>query len=254
MNEDHDNNQASSVPHDELETRANFLRQLKDLEETITRLESNLDDEDDTDSFLTALQGDTWTKFDQTRQDVVDVAADVHNTVDALLQPVSARLDNVKQKTAERNVALGGVVYYAGIGSPCVEDTDVCGTKDSECRDGICQCKVGLSSDSLNQRCVESCDNGYGRTYQTVANYIIRGHNDAELSNSTLQKCKERCENEQLFACRSMDYFPDYMQCYLSSKVRGDLDDVIEDNGSDVMDAGWEYNAAGIHLQRDCKV
>lgn len=235
---------------------------LDKLNHTITVLENYVKGERMLDTVLEDLSGKTMDKFESYMDTVKGKAENMKKEVKKDLKPAEDTLSIVEGYANDRNVVLGGILYYLGIGSGCAGRSDICRTPKSECRDNKCQCLPGLSSNALDQTCVSKCNRGYGDTYQTVHNYAIRGFNDLSLENVTLEVCKKRCEAEKTFVCKSFDYFPEWNSCFLSSKVKCDVDsEVGENNDENEDDAleekpgdGWEYNAAAIHFQRDCLV
>lgn len=217
-----------------------YVDRLDKLEKNIEAIQSYVNSERETDYFLRGLTGDIGKAFDADMIQVKNLAAGMKKELTDSLGNVNNELKAVEDFANSRNVIIGGVLYYDGIGSPCGPSFDVCRVDKSECRDGKCQCVPGLSHDSLHEECVETCEDGYGNTYQTVHNYIIRGNNNAILNETSLEECKEHCETEESFNCRSFDYFPRWDSCFLSENVKSDAEDA------------WEYNSAGIHFQRDC--
>ena len=143
-------------------------------------------------------------------------------------------------KSAQRNMDVKGVIVYGGVGTSCLTGHDVCVVDKSECRGGRCQCEAGYSYDAFAQQCVTSCK-GYGLTFQSVENRVIRGHNDDIVENVSFLECKQHCLNATGFVCRSIDYFERFGECYLSSVTMPEVKD------------DWEYNSIGCHFQRDCE-
>lgn len=220
-----------------------FVKRLDNVEKNIEAIQSYVDGERETDTFLNGLRGDIGKAFDNDMLQVKNLAGGMRKELKESLEKAGHDLKAVEDFANSRNVIIGGVLYYDGIGSACGESFDVCRVENSECRDGKCQCKMGMSHDSLQEKCVDACADGYGNTYQTVHNYIIRGHNTVTVNETSLEDCKEQCETADNFECRSIDYFPRWEACYLSDVVKGDIDN-----------EAWEYNSAGIHFQRDCIV
>ena len=255
-----DTQQQSSTIQTPLESEETLeLRNRLDaLEYELSLVENYIKGEKSTDAILEELEGSSKETFLGYMKTVEDKAKDMKVTVGRNLKPAEDTLETIKSFANERNVVIGGILYYGAIGSSCTRWEDVCITVRSECRENKCQCKPGLSSDALQQTCVEKCGMGYGKTYQTVPNYAIRGYNDLTLENVTLDTCREQCETDKSFVCRSFDYFPAWNSCYLSSSVKGDTESELSNDYGDYAEEkdsdGWEYNAAAIHFQRDCLV
>lgn len=231
------------------------------LDKEISVLENYVKGEKSTDAILQDLEGSTYQEVLGYMDTVKNRAAETKEKVKMNLKPAEEILSGVKTLANNRNVVVGGILYYGAIGSACSSWENTCKTSRSECRDNKCQCVSGLSFDALQQTCVETCQNGYGNTYQTVTNYAIRGFNNLVLENVTLDTCKQTCETVDSFVCRSFDYFRMWNSCYLSRSVKADTeqgeyvgleDYVVDDEGEDKD--GWEYNAAAVHFQRDCIV
>lgn len=233
-------------------------KRLEQLEHSVALLENYVSGERETDLTLQDLTGKTKSLFEGYMNTIKEMTKSMKEEVRQTLLAPESTLTDVETSANERNVVIGGILYYGGIGSACAW-ADLCRTPRSECRRNICQCLPGLSSDLLRQDCVETCDNGYGHTYQTVHNYAIHGYNDLVLENVTLDQCKDRCENVKDFVCRSFDYYPDWHSCYLSASVKGDTErgelDEYDDQVGEVGEKdGWRYNSAGVYFQRDCIV
>ena len=220
-----------------------FVERLENVEKNIEAIQNFVDDEKETDTFLNGLRGGIGKAFDDDMAQVKTLAESMREELKTSFNDVDSELKAVEDFANTRNVLIGGVLYYDSIGSPCDQSFDVCKIENSECRDGKCQCEVGMSHDSLQGRCADACADGYGSTYQTTNNYIIRGHNSVSLNETSLEECKEHCETEKKFVCRSFDYFPRWQECYLSEVVQGEAEN-----------EAWEYNSAGVHFQRDCIV
>ncbi|KAH3719398.1 uncharacterized protein LOC127855005 [Dreissena polymorpha] len=263
-----DNLEREGAKHRSLDTAAlrqqHRLERIEKLVRDIRNLEDYLTDDGALDKHFVNLNVTVEKEIDAKIKVVNDRVGQMNAKIKEDLGGVGTITDRIEQTADKRNVVVGGVVYYMGIGSACTEDVDICRVGKSECREGICQCEPGLSSDSLRQTCVDKCEGGYGRSYQTVNNYAIRGYNNMELLNVTLENCKARCEAANAFVCRTFDYFPDWKSCYLSEKVKSDVEPVkafpsndgTYDADLDVRDKedGWEYNGAAIHFQRDCRI
>lgn len=217
-------------------------KRIENIENNIKTIENYLSDERETDAFLKSLEGETGKSFLNDMAEVKKMAAEMKQSMSTVFGDLSKDLQAVENFANSRNVIIGGVAYYDGIGSACGSQYDVCRVTNSDCRDGICQCLAGLSYDHLQQTCVDQCETGYGNTYQTVNNYIIRGHNSLSVNETELVQCKKLCESADTFICRSFDYFPRWRSCFLSEEIKPNVDN------------GWEYNEAGIHFQRDCKI
>lgn len=220
----------------------NFIDRLDTLESNIAAIESYVQGERETDTFLRGLSGAIGQAFDDTMQEVKQLADGLRNELKESFVNVNQELTEVEEFSNSRNVIIGGILYYDGIGSACGSSFDVCHVENSACRDDKYQCKLGLSYDGLQQSCVDRCERGYGNTYQTVYNYIIRDNNYDTVNGTSLKECQQRCETDEAFLCRSFDYFPRWNTCYLSEHTKSDADE------------WWEYNSAGIHFQRDCVI
>lgn len=219
---------------------SDFEQEIQKLEKKIALILNRLSSEKMQDKNLT-LQAeevleDMRGKVDETEDLIEELKGSVKLSVDDFQEQIKAV--NV---SAQLTVNVRGVVFYGEIGTVCSVESGECQLDNSECRAGRCQCKPGLSYNIQDRTCVPSCQ-AYGDTYQVVENYIIRGHNSKTVENVTsIAACDQECQTAAGFVCRTIDFFPRWKTCYLSSETKADVPDKV-----------WEYNSAGLHFQRDC--
>lgn len=217
---------------------ADFEDKITDIENAIKALEKFLMGEKKEDAVLKdkseLLKQAVFGKV----KELTEVIDNLHVSVKDTVKNFSNMISSVNE-TAHANIDTNGAVVYGGIGSACTSNGEECLVMNSDCRNGRCQCSLGMSFDSRNRICLYRC-NKYGNTFQSVEQRIIRNFNNHTVTFVTLAACKQLCINETKFICRSFDYFPDRKSCYLSEVIKGDITNE------------WEYNTAGNHFQRDC--
>ncbi|KAL4222228.1 hypothetical protein ACF0H5_018265 [Mactra antiquata] len=216
-----------------------FEDRLTALEERLTAIKNFLTNGKKSDADLRSKSREVINDMKGKVIKVDETIEELRSNVAKSLEGFENEIEEVK-KIANIIVNSEGTVMYGHVGSACTTFGQECTDDQSECRSGRCQCLPGLSYNLHKRKCVASCDM-YGSTYQVVSKKIIRGHNNIHLNSTNLAKCKTACETASEFQCRSIDYFSEWKQCFMSEKVV-----------SDVPDDSWEYNKEGIHLQRDC--
>ena len=216
----------------------NFESRLSILEGTVDALKTYLAEEKRKDRRLRIRAEEAIGKINEK---VLEAELLVDSTRESISQSVVGFEDELKSlnEAANRNTNIEGVIFYGGVGTSCSVGNDACIVSDSECRGGRCQCKPGYSYNKHTKECVTTC-NKYGKTFQSVDNYVIRGHNDNVEEDKSLAECKKLCLTAEDFECRSYEYFKRWRHCYLSSETKLDAEDA------------WEYNSVGQHFQRDC--
>ena len=230
---------ARKKPEDDMDA-AEYETRLTALEDTVDSLKKYLMKEKRSDIDLKMR---SETAIDQINVKVEEAKELVGSTKDEIAKTVSdfeVELEFVNE-AAQRNMNVEGVIMYGGVGTACSAGNDACAVEKSECRQGRCQCEVGYSYDAHAQQCVTSCLD-YRKTFQSIRNWVIRGHNDNVVENVTFSECKQRCFDAADFVCRSIDYFQTLRECYLSSVTK------LSPEAAD----DWEYNSIGCHFQRDC--
>lgn len=237
----------TSVIHETLEKmsenkaqQAKAKSRLKDINTFVDRIQRLVMVEQGGDEYLKSLPTSLLNTLMEDMKNVTNQIAEMKTHVSKTLEKERRVLESVHELSKSRNVVVAGVQYYGEVGGACLSGNDICKLVGTECRDRKCQCKPGLSFNSLRKTCVRSCPD-YGSTYQTVSNYIIRGHNNVVKNATSLAECKRACQEAGTFTCKSFDWFPRWHTCYISEQTRFDVEDKF-----------WEFNSAAIHFQRDC--
>ena len=230
---------ATSIGKNDAFDNERFQNKLDMLSSKIITLRNYLHQEKSKDGVLRKQSNEAMNSMSQEKNNALNVRNNMIQLATGKVNDFSLEIEEVNAASLVE-IKSDGAVMVGGVGSPCVPHADQCVDTDSECRNRKCQCLPGKSYDLKKRRCVDTCDK-YGNTFQAISYYVIRGHNDLVLNDTSLAHCTAHCNQETAFLCRSFDYFPAWQQCFLSARVKTEVDD-----------KAWEYNSEGYHFQRDC--